>query len=352
MADAVNITPEKQQETHTEPKKEHGAAHKLAHAIDAPSIASSTSDISEELTKDGKEPFKTAGEKVHKWGTYLGVDWIFNAAAGVAFAYWGKYTKTGQKIFSGPVKHGFETMLKPIIKDPKSLKSSVEYGNMFVSIITGGMFTIPPLMVLENNKVKKSITQTIDGMVYGKDAIENDPRFKEAYERIENAPKKDFLTGMSSRFVALSPLLASVLFPPTRNLLDKHYFSHITKASTSLSTKMGLGAEKLFPKLSKAQALERNAFIHDNFALDFGFGVPYAILHSVFYNKFAGDQKEGAAETPVEKPAEAVKAEAPAERKWSEGMERKAMPSSIAAAQQARFTERVETSAGAERQLI
>lgn len=344
MPETQNIAPEKPQEIPTTPKKT-GGAHLLAHAPDAPSLASSTTDIPEELTKDGKEPFKTAGEKVHKWGTYLGVDWLFNAAAGVSFAYWGKYTRSGQKLFSGPVTKGFEAVLKPLIKDPKSLKSSVEYGNMFVSIITGGMFTIPPLMVLENNHVKKSITQSLDGMIYGKDAIASDPRFKEAYERIENAPKKDFLTGMGSRFVALSPLLASVLFPPTRNLLDKHYFSHITRASTSLSNKMGLGAEKLFPKLTKAQALERSAFIHDNFALDFGFGVPYAILHSVFYNKFAGDHHKD-----EQAPAPAAPAQ-PTERKWSESTERKAAPSTLIAAQQQRFTERVENGACAERLL-
>lgn len=313
-----------------------------APAPDAPSLASSTT----EPQQDPAKPFMSKGEKLHKWGTYLGVDWIFNAAAGVAFAYWGKYTATGQKCFSGPVKRGFEMALRPVIKDPQSLKSSVEYGNMFVSIITGGMFTIPPLMVLEKNENKKSITRFLDKLIYGAKTVEEDPKFAQSYQRILEEPRKDFMTGMGSRFVALSPLLASVLFPPTRNLLDRHYFSHITRASTALSTRAGLGAQKLFPALPRAQALERNAFIHDNFALDFGFGVPYALLHAVFYNKFAGDKKQQAPATPGTSLAETLPAEIrppetsppdapqPAAKQWAAGMERKsaAMLSAPAAA--------------------
>src|SRR6185295_17713940 len=131
-----------------------------------------------------KRDFISKGERIHKWSTYLGVDWVFNAAVGVSFAYWGKFTESGKKIWSGPLTKGFTAALKPIIKNPESLEKSVGKGNMFMSIIAGGMFTIPPLMILENNKVRKSIIKFYDGIIYGKDKVENDPKFQQAYNEI------------------------------------------------------------------------------------------------------------------------------------------------------------------------
>gem|GEM_PF-3041597 len=300
-------------------------------------LGAATAESKPDTTDLGK--IVTAGERVHKWGTYLSVDWLFNAATGVSFAYWGKYTDLGKKIWSEPLTKGFTKLLQPLIKDPVLLEKSVGKGNMFMSIIAGGMFTIPPLMMLENNKTKKSITQFFDKLIYGKDKVENDPKFKAAYEEIENAPKKDFTSGMTSRFVALSPLLAMVLIPATQRVSNKVYFNHVEHASGVVAKKIGFSAEKTFKGISAAEAKERWKFIHESIAMDFGLGIPYALLHAFFYNMFAGKKSKGgkdktaateahadthghSAETvlaPVESPTAAETAPCAADvRKWAD----------------------------------
>lgn len=235
----------------------------------------------------GKKKFVTAGERIHKWGTYLSVDWIFNATVGVAFAYWGKFTESGQRMWSGPITKGFTKILSHCMKD-EQLERSVGKGNLFMSIIAGGMFTIPPLMVLENSKVKKSIVKFFDKMIYGKDKVENDPKFQQAYEEIKEAPKKDFWTGMTSRFAALAPLLAIVLIPKTQKLSDKYFFNHISKASAKVATKLGFSAEKTFQGVKEVGGKKPWEFVHEGVAMDAGLGIPYAILHAFTYNLFAG----------------------------------------------------------------
>lgn len=254
-----------------------------------PLLSDAGASTADEINTNGrKRPFVSMGEHIHKWGTYLSVDWIFNATVGVAFAYWGKFTESGKKLWSGPISKMFNAILKPIIKDPGSLESSVGKGNMFMSIIAGGMFTIPPLMFLENSKVKKSIVKFFDRMIYGKDKVENDPKFQQAYDEIKEAPKKDFWTGMTSRFAALAPLLAIVLIPKTRDISNKIYFDHVANASETVATKMGFGAEKSFKNVALPEAKQRWKFIHEGVAMDAGLGIPYAILHAFFYNMFAG----------------------------------------------------------------
>lgn len=230
--------------------------------------------------------FVTAGTSVHKWSTYLGVDWVFNAFTGVSFAYWGKFSQSGQEYWSKPITNFFEKALTPIIKNAKLRATSVERGNMFMSIIAGGMFTIPPLLVLENNNVRKSFAKFYDRMIYGKDKVENDPELQAAYARIDETPKKDFLSGLGSRFVALSPLLATVLIPTTRKFTDKYWFDHVEHASEGVAKFAGFSPEKSFGKLTAADAAERWKFIHSSVAMDFGLGAPYAVLHAFFYNQF------------------------------------------------------------------
>ncbi len=332
MAQNTDLPIDKPSQSPVKPLASHTAP-----AIDAPSIASATSDA---IPDDPNQKVAaTAGEKIHKWGTYLSVDWIFNAAAGVAFAYWGKYTKPGQKYFTKPLTAMFTTGLKPLIKNPESLEKSVEVGNTFVSIITGGLFTLPPLMALEENHVKRSISESLDTMIYGKNAVENDPRFKEAYEAIENAPKKDFISGMGSRYVALAPLLASVLIPYSRDKLTKHYFSHINSSTTSLCTKAGITAEKVFPKLHPEEAAKRFNFIHDNFAVDFGFGVPYAIMHSIFYNKFANQKDKDSKAAAQPEPAASQQPQPTEDKKWVAHVGEKQSPAAMP--KYANFSERM-----------
>jgi len=256
-----------------------------------PLLSDAGGSAADAVNKDNKErSFITKGEKIHKWATYLSVDWIFNASVGAAFAYWGKFTEMGRDWWSKPINKMFETGLKPFFKNPEYLKESVKQGNTFMSIIAGGMFTIPPLLVLENSKVKKSIVKFFDKMIYGKDKVENDPKFQQAYEEIKEAPKKDFWTGMTSRFAALAPLLALVLIKPTKEILVKNLFTPVGEASKFVVSKVGLPAERLFKKFpEEAKRAERWKYIHeDAIAMDLSFGLPYAVLHSITYNMFAG----------------------------------------------------------------
>ncbi len=241
----------------------------------------------------GKRSFVSAGEHIHKWSTYLSIDWIYNATAGAIFAYWGKFTPSGKALWSKPVDKAFETMLAPMIKNPATLKTSVAYGNTFMSIIAGGMLTIPPLLLLEDKDVKLSITKAIDEAVYGKDRVKNDPKFQQAYDEIEHAPKKDFVTGMTSRFAALAPLLAAILIPTSGSWLKKNLFRPVGSATKVALAKIGLPESKLFGKFSPAEQQARWNYVHDDaIAMDLSFGLPYAVLHAYFYNTFANNKEE------------------------------------------------------------
>ncbi len=248
-------------------------------------------DVAPVLDSDPEKPDragprgKTAGERIHFWSTYLGIDWIFNAMAGVSFAYWGKYSKLGQKIWSDPISRGLNRALSPI-KNNELRQKSVEYGNIFFGVIAGGMFTLPPLRVLESKKVKKSIIGFYDRLIYGKEKVESDPKFREAYDAIDNEPKKNFWAGLAARGCALLPLLLIVLIPWTAKVSDKIWFNHVEKLSEKAARLIGRGPEK-FKNISPQEAGERWNFIHRSIATDAGLGIPYALLHSFFYNLFA-----------------------------------------------------------------
>ena len=110
-----------------QPKKEKPESQAPAAASTAPasqaavgSLQTPQADTALEVVEniiiadDQKKPGRTkttAGEHVHKWGTYLSVDWVLNAAAGVSFSYWGKYSQLGQKFWSGPITSGFKKAL-------------------------------------------------------------------------------------------------------------------------------------------------------------------------------------------------------------------------------------------------
>jgi hypothetical protein len=53
-------------------------------------------------------------------------------------------------------------------------------------------------------------------------------------------------------------------------------------------------SEKSFKSISLAEGKERWKFIHDSVAMDFGLGVPYAVMHAFFYNMFASRKKNAA----------------------------------------------------------
>jgi hypothetical protein len=236
-----------------------------------------------------KRTFVSAGEHFDHWSKYLTIDWVWNAASSACFAYWGKFTNLGQKVWSRPLDKGFTFILKPMFKDPENLREGVRWGNTFSSIIMGGlMFTIPPLLVLENKNVKLKIVKFYDGLFYGKDKVENDPKFQQAYEEIENAPKKGFLANFISRYIALAPLLASVIYKPSRKWLSANVFRHVATGTKAISPKIGVTAEKLFRKFPGAERMKRWNYVHDEaIAMDLSFGLPYAVMHAFFYNMLA-----------------------------------------------------------------
>ena len=260
--------------------------------VPTPMLNAAANPLVDTAVEGKKSVFMTKGEKVHKWGTYLSVDWIFNAGAGAVFTYWAKFTPLGQKTWTNFWTKTFNAGLKPLIKNESHLATSVGMGNTFMSIIAGGMFTIPPLMALENNKVKKSIVQFVDKHIYGKETCETDPQIQQAHESIERAPPKNFFSGMTSRLAALAPLLALVLYRKTGDLLQTHLFDHIASGTKFTFTKLGFGEKKLFGKLAAEEGAKRWNSIHNEaLGMDLGFGIPYAILHEFFYNMFSGQKK-------------------------------------------------------------
>lgn len=236
-----------------------------------------------------KKPFVSLGAKVRHWSTYLGVDWIWNAASGVAFSYWGTFTETGKKWFTEPVDKFFREQGSRFIKDPQKLKKSVGRANTFAGIIAGGMlFTIPPLLYLESKKVKKRLTRALDEKIYGKDIVDAVPKFQESYDAIDREPEKGFWTGMGARGLALAPLLALVFNPTSNKWLQQNYFGHISKASKGVSNAVGLNAKRLFRRHDATEAQKRFDYCHDEaLAMDIGLGIAYAPLHSFFYNMLA-----------------------------------------------------------------
>lgn len=235
-----------------------------------------------------KKRFVSFGENAHKWGTYISIDWFLNYATGIAFAMWGKYSKIGQKYWTEPLTKVARSMSENVFrfKPGPGLESSVGNVIMILSVIAGGMFTIPPLMVLESKPVRKGIVKSLDQMYYGKDEVENDPKFAEAYEAMDHAPKQGFWTGLSSRLAALTPCIATVYFEKPKQL-SKPYFDFIERNSERAYKAVGLNKDRLFKNLPEAEKEARWKFLHDNSAIDFGLEPWYAALHMVAYRGFA-----------------------------------------------------------------
>ncbi|MBN8543634.1 MAG: hypothetical protein J0M34_05150 [Alphaproteobacteria bacterium] len=279
----------------------------------------------------GEKPIVTTGQHIHKWSTYLSVDWVFNTLCGVGFAYGAKYTKIGQKLWSGPIQKIGTKLLNPFFKNDiakggdesvkafDALKYSVDKFETFFSIIAGGMFTIPPLMVLEDKKNRIGISRGLDEMIHGKEKVANDPRFEASYKAIEQEPTKDFAAGMTSRFAALAPLLAWVLIPKswvTKSPIFKPiigartaFFGKLGDVVDGTARKMGFSEAKLKDGIKldilrdangeikigevAVDAKEKFDYITRSATpMDFGLGLPYAGLHAIFYSMFAGGKEK------------------------------------------------------------
>jgi hypothetical protein len=235
------------------------------------------------------KPFTTFGQSAHKWGSYIGVDLLWNYISGMGFSTWGEHTRIGRKFYSEPAKKVATFICKDLLKiGGASLEKSVGNTVSFVSIIIGGfLFTIPPLMVLENKHNRRSMWERLDKLRYGQDRVENDPRFKEAYDAMdEHLKKQGFWTGMASRIVSLAPLLVSVMVEGPREKTAP-YYNAFEKGSERFYNALGLTEDRLFGFLPAAERSKAAKSFHRTSAIDAGCEPWYAVFHMITYRLFA-----------------------------------------------------------------
>jgi hypothetical protein len=217
-------------------------------------------------------------------------DWLLNSSFGVAFGFWSHRTSAGRKYFAEPVEKFFIKAMGPIFKG-EGLKNAAEWGGTFLSIMVGGTVTIPPLMYLENPKHKVPFVKKLDAWIYGKDNVENDPKFQKSYEEIGHQPKKDFATGLYTRFIALAPLLAITVYAPTNNFIKKNFYDHIAKGTKFVGEKLGMGEKGFWGKIdshgNEGVSISHWNYLHRTIAFDFGLTILYSFLHEAAYKLFA-----------------------------------------------------------------
>jgi len=283
--------------------------------------------------KDKKHEFVTTGEKIHNEITYRGVDFLLSSLLGVGFTYWAAKTKYGQEHYSKPVINFFKAVLKPVLHNEKTLEEGARWGNMFTSICLGGTAIIPPMIVLENKKVKDKIIRGLDKKIYGKEKIENDPKFEEAYQRINDEPVQDFKTGMAARFTILVPMIMVTTIPAANKLMLKYLYKPIAKSTKWMAETIGIKPAKLIaegehvlvdgdPNLPK-QFQSNWDFIHTTFGLDAGLCIIYSFLHEYAYKAMAklgisGKKNEDTTATlQPPKPPESIAMAEPNEKRFS-----------------------------------
>jgi len=260
--------------------------------------------------------FITGGERIHNEITYRGVDWLLNSAIGVTTAYLIARNKWGKAHIGEPLANFYKKLLKPVLRKENSVNEGAKWGTMLTSIMAGGTAIIPPMMVLENRKIKRKIICWLDEKIYGKDAVKNDPKFEQSYCRIEEEPKQDFLTGMATRFIALIPFFIVNPMPTLNKPLIKYLYDPIGNSTKWLAQKIGIKPGKMLlegafehiegdPNIPKRWQSNWD-FLHRTIGFDFGLTVFYSIFHEITYKGLAalGAKKhsDNNAVTPLEKP--------------------------------------------------
>ena len=243
------------------------------------------------------EPFKSLGYKIHNEITYRGVDWVANSMVGVAFSYATARTEIGKRLFTRPFTKGFTAVLEPILKKPEWVESGANWGTRLVGILMGGTAIIPIMMHLENKENKKQFIHWVDEKKYGKNVVASDPRFKEQDARIDAEPKKDFNTGMITRFVALAPIIAATLYKPTNDVLDKVIYSPFGHVTKTASTELNLVSKNTIKKMMSKSEMEivkgekklinNWDYLHQTIGFDFGLTLIYSFLHEISYKALA-----------------------------------------------------------------
>ena len=267
-----------------------------------------------------KREFVSIGERIHNEITYRGVDWILNAAFGVAFAFSTEHTAIGNKYWTKPVSGFYEKILSPVLKG-EGLKFGTEWGTRLTSIMFGGTITIPPIMMLEDKKNKVGIIKGLDETIYGKETVANDPKFQKSYDEIKNEPEKNFSTGMITRFMALTPIFAIVLTKRLNEPFIDHLYDRIGNATKWLAEKTRLtpSAENAW-WMEKEFKIERGVkegekwveeksrwdLLHRTIGFDFGLTLIYSVLHEISYKALAAmggkKKQEQQAEAPATQP--------------------------------------------------
>lgn len=298
---------------------------------------------------EDEDPPMTPGKVIHKEITYRGIDWLLNSTVAVSMAYWSARTESGQKYFQKPIVNFFRRVLAPVLKTEAKIAEGSRWGSMFVSIMAGGTAIIPPITFLENKKNKKAIIRKIDEIIYGKEKVESDPDFKEAYDAIDHEPKKDFWTGMAARITVLAPMIGATVIPDVNKKLIEYLYNPVATGSKALCKYIGLQPKKMMEQgmmqiadgdISKGQKFVSNwDFLHQSIGFDLSLTFIYAYAHEFVYNTFAafkhnhkngkGNKPPVIAETQAYSPstqAEEHQSLAPAGFKENE---EKARPSSI-----------------------
>lgn len=238
-------------------------------------------------------PEATMGKIIHNEITYRGVDWLLNSTLGVATTYWAARTESGQKYFQKPVINFFSRALEPILKTPEKVAEGARWGSMFTSIIVGGMLIIPPMVMLEKKENKKKIIKGLDSWIYGKDKVESDPRFQQAYDAIDHETPKDFSTGMAARFAVLAPMIYASVTPDINKHMVKYLYKPIARGTKAAAESIGIKPQKLIER-GVVEVAEGDIshtpkfvsdwdFIHTAMGFDFGLTAIYSYAHEYAY---------------------------------------------------------------------
>jgi hypothetical protein len=247
-----------------------------------------------------QKPFVSTGYRIHNEITYRGIDWLLNSTVGVATTYWAARTPSGEKYFQKPVSNFFKKVLAPVLKEEKNLAEGAKWGTSFASIMAGGFAIIPLMTFMEDKKHKRKAVRRMDEILYGKEAVANDPKFEESYCRIDDEPRKNFMTGMAARFIAIAPLIAVASIPATNKRLIKYIYDPIGNTTKKVAQILGIkpGEKMMNPVFGKMEHLDGDPntpkqmqsnwdFLHRTIGFDFGLTVFYAILHEMSYKSLA-----------------------------------------------------------------
>ena len=268
---------------------------------ESPANAQAKPVIVVELDKEGKPKrhFVSIGERVHQITTYGGADWLLNSAIGVTFTFLVTRTKFGQRFFSEPAEWVFGKLFSPFIKNEEILKKSVNGGKDFLSIMLGGTLVNPIITQLEQHDTKKNMSRTLDNIVYGKDKVDNDPKFRQAYAEIDSEPVKDTRGVWISRAIAIAPLWAATFSPRMMKFMQSNEvpllkylnFDHISGLSQNIAKTIGLKPGKWMQEtmLNKTtgESVSNWKALHGYIGFDYGLTIFYAILHAVSFNLVA-----------------------------------------------------------------